>query len=74
MALDPNTVNLMTAAIPAVIEIVKLFHAHANPGADPLTEEQALAALHQAVGASLAKDEAIASAASLGVHAGSTGE
>lgn len=76
--MDQNTANVAIAAIPAIVELVKLFHAHAHPDDPPLTSEQALVQLQQAVIESLRKDDAIdakiASAGELGVHAGSTGE
>lgn len=78
---DANTANILiaaTQALPAILSGIKALHATANPGAEPLTDAQALAALQQAVRESLAKDDVlvsrIASSADLGIVTGSTGD
>jgi hypothetical protein len=44
--------------LPSIIELVKSFHASANPGAPPVTDADVIAALHSAVATSIATDEA----------------
>ncbi len=74
-----TAVNAAVTALPAVLELIRSLHAQQNPGAPPLTPEQAAALLQQAVAQSLARDaqlrtSPIAPAAALGVSTGSLGE
>lgn len=79
--MDAVTGNVITAAIsalPSILALLKSSHAADNPGAAPITDSQALAALQAAVQASIARDEELkkipATAAALGVHDGGNGE
>jgi hypothetical protein len=64
MPIDPAQATVDTAAIAAAQSIISAIigaiiarHKTDNPSAPPITEAQALAALHQAAAATLAKDK-----------------
>lgn len=60
MAPDINVgglVNTATALLPGIFDLIRSRHAHQNPGAPPLTDDQVKAALRDAVAESLAKDD-----------------
>lgn len=52
--------SIINTALPTIIELIKSRRATVDPSAPPLTDEQVFAALHDAVVASVAKDDAIA--------------
>src|SRR5262249_26303877 len=81
MKMDANTANAINAvvsALPSIIAAIKAHHGEQHPGTPPLTDAEALAALHPAVDDRLGKDAALlktmASASDLGMPHGSVGE
>jgi hypothetical protein len=51
-------VPVIVQNLPGLIDLLKQWHAQANPGAPPLTDEQVHAGLLMAVSATVAKDDA----------------
>lgn len=48
---------ILKDVVPCAIEMVKSRHTHVNPNLPPLTDEEAVALLNQAVASSVAKDD-----------------
>lgn len=77
-----DLIGAALTALPSILGAIRAAHQAANPGAPELTEAQALEALHQAVAASLARDQQLRGQADLGgaltgegpTFGGSTGE
>lgn len=49
---------LIIQELPSIIDAIKAKHAAANPSAPPITNDEAIAALHEAVRATLSIDDA----------------
>lgn len=55
--MNPFVAILIKDVVPSLIEQVKAHHAQVNPNLPPLTDEEAEQLLHQAVSATVAKDD-----------------
>jgi hypothetical protein len=53
-----SVINTAIGALPSIISLIKSSHAAAQPDAPALTDDQVIAALHDAVVQTLAIDEA----------------
>lgn len=68
---DTNAANIAITAIqalPGILAIIRGAHQQANPDGPPITEAQALAALHAAVQQSVGVDEGLRSKLDTGAY------